>query len=229
MKDYNSQFRQDEFLNEEVIKGYEGGFFVDVGAYNGIKFSNTYYFEKLKKWNGICVEPTPRAFEELKKNRNCICVNCAVFVEEGEHDFLWIDDYNGNEMLSGLKSEYDIRLTIRINNYLSKSNKPSEIIKVKTRRLESILDENDVKHIDLLSMDTENSELSVLKSIDFNKVFIECMVIENLFDKDVCEKYLQSFGYKLLLKINKDDFYLHEKSKFWANVDPSGFDKYKYR
>ena len=228
MGKYNSQFRQDEFLNEEVIKGYQGGFFVDVGAYNGVTFSNTLYFERENNWSGICIEPIPRAFDCLKRNRNCVCVNCAIFEEEGEYDFLWLDDYNRGDMLSGLKTEFDIRHLNHLNIFAQKYNRQSKTIKVKARKLKSILDEYGVKQIDLLSIDTENSEISVLKSIDYSKVFIECMVIENLFDTNDYENYLKDFGFTKIIKIYKDDFFLHEKSKFMKNLNPAAFDKYKY-
>ncbi|MFC9599759.1 FkbM family methyltransferase [Peribacillus butanolivorans] len=42
---------------------------MDIGAQDGITFSNSYFFEKHKDWKGICAEPLPEVFELLRKNR----------------------------------------------------------------------------------------------------------------------------------------------------------------
>src|SRR3972149_7086762 len=72
---YYSQYQQDKWLYENIFKNNTNGFFVDIGASDGIKFSNTYFFEKMLGWNGVCVEPLPDIYKRLIKNRNCICIN----------------------------------------------------------------------------------------------------------------------------------------------------------
>jgi len=51
-----------------------GGFFLDVGAFNGIWCSNTVLLEEVLDWNGVCVEPYPRDFE----GRRCALVQKAI-------------------------------------------------------------------------------------------------------------------------------------------------------
>ena len=58
------------------------GFYVELGANDGITQSNTYHFEKYKNYSGILIEPIPAKFKECKKNRsarnhfvNCACVS----------------------------------------------------------------------------------------------------------------------------------------------------------
>jgi hypothetical protein len=71
----------------EVINYYnnkDNGFFVEIGASNGIELSNTYLLEKQYKWKGICCEPIPKRFAELVINRpNSICFNEAVYNQSG--------------------------------------------------------------------------------------------------------------------------------------------------
>ena len=62
---YQSQMGQDMFLNRWFFKNRGPGFFIDVGAFDGIPGSNTSYFEKHLKWKGIAFEPNPAAFELL--------------------------------------------------------------------------------------------------------------------------------------------------------------------
>ena len=54
---YQSQNGQDMFLNRWFFKDRGPGFFIDVGAFNGVLGSNTAYFEKQLKRKGIAFEP----------------------------------------------------------------------------------------------------------------------------------------------------------------------------
>lgn len=42
---------------------------MEIGAYDGLTYSNTKFFEDTFKWNGILIEANPKNFENLKKNR----------------------------------------------------------------------------------------------------------------------------------------------------------------
>ena len=50
-KKFHSQFGQDKFLDEKVFKGKTGGFFVEVGAHDGVFLSNTFFFDNLMSIN----------------------------------------------------------------------------------------------------------------------------------------------------------------------------------
>jgi len=46
----------------------KSGFYIEIGASDGIYLSNTYLLEQ-NNWNGICVEPIPKNFNLLKKKQ----------------------------------------------------------------------------------------------------------------------------------------------------------------
>ena len=48
---------------------YNEGYFIELGANDGVSQSNTYYFEKNNKWNGILIEPVIHNYIKCKKNR----------------------------------------------------------------------------------------------------------------------------------------------------------------
>jgi len=75
--------------------------------------------------------------------------------------------------------------------------------------LESILKENNVKHIDYLSIDTEGNEIRVLESINFNDVFIKVISAENNENSNDVREFLTSKGFKLLAKVCGDDIYIN--------------------
>ena len=43
---YKSQYGQDRILNEYIFHDKRNGVFIDIGAYDGVHYSNTYFFEK---------------------------------------------------------------------------------------------------------------------------------------------------------------------------------------
>ena len=75
---YHSQHGQDRFVADLLFHSKRGGVFVDVGAYEGITFSNTLHFEREFGWTGIAVEPHPASFAELAASRNCLVSNCCM-------------------------------------------------------------------------------------------------------------------------------------------------------
>lgn len=118
-------------------------------------------------------------------------------------------------MLSGLQKYYDPRHVARINREVTAMGGSANIITVPTRSLESIFDEHDVKHVHYLSIDTEGAEFAVIKSINFDKVFIDVIDFENNYG-DTCHpiiEYLMRRNYRLL-KYGSDIFMIHTNSQF---------------
>jgi len=211
---FYSQENQDSYLETTVFKGFKHGVFVDVGAYDGIHINNTLYFEETNQWNGINIEPIPKIFDYLMTNRpNCINVNCAICNEEGETDFLLNKGYT--EMLSGIKNTFDHRHITRLENENSQMGSTTEIIKVTTKKLTSILQEHDISHIHYLSIDVEGAEFQVIQSIDFDKIFIDVIGFENNYDDNSIPiiHFLEEHNYVLLHK-SIDIFMIHKDSMF---------------
>ena len=85
---YYSQYGQDKIINERIFNSKRNGFFVDIGANDGITGSNTYFFEKELNWTGVCIEPQPDIFHKLTDNRETECHNCAISPKSGSAKFL---------------------------------------------------------------------------------------------------------------------------------------------
>ena len=86
---YYSQAGQDGWVIE-MTSSKRDGFYVDIGAHNGVSSSNTYELDKTYTWKGICIEAHPEAFQQLVEARpNAININCAV------------TDYNGKCLFGG--------------------------------------------------------------------------------------------------------------------------------
>ena len=89
MLNYKSKEGQDKWV-VKMIGEKRDGFFVDIGAANGIIHSNSYVFEKDLNWKGICVEPNPtsRAYPLLIRNRSCFCENSCIYKKNGVVPFV---------------------------------------------------------------------------------------------------------------------------------------------
>ena len=212
--EFYSQDKQDQYLEYYVFKGHKNGFYVDVGAHDGKSLNNTLYFEKKHNWTGINIEPIKTVFDQLVVNRpNNVNLNCAVCNNDGETDFFC--NTGATEMLSGIKDTFHVKHFHRLQHENRQTNSTTNVIKVKTKRLETILDENNVKHINYLSIDVEGAEFEVIKSINFDKVFIDVIGFENNYNDASIPiiRYLLNKGFRAFHKCT-DIFMMNKDSTF---------------
>lgn len=215
---FHSQFKQDEYLETTIFKGYKNGFFMDIGAHNGVAINNTLYFEQNHNWTGINVEPLKHIYDQLVINRPTnININCAVTVTDGTAQFYSNNGYT--EMISGLIDNYDPRHLQRLQWENRGYGATTNVITVNTKRIETICDEHDVKHIHYLSIDVEGAEFDVIKSINFDKVFIDVIGFENNYNDFSVPivAYLESKNYVVIHK-TLDIFMIHKDSPFYTTV-----------
>ena len=191
----------------EVLKFYnnkEGGFFVDIGANDGIEFSNTFLLERKYEWKGICAEPNPEVFKLLVKNRpNSLCCDAAIYSLSYKN--LLFDVANNYDLMSGLSDHLDVH-----KEYVNRDKK--QII-VKTLTLTDLLDKAKApSFIDYLSLDTEGSEFEILRATDFSRYTFGLIDVEHNFvepRRTEIRNLLLSHGYVYLRENQFDDSYKH--------------------
>lgn len=188
---FYSQIKQDKILND-LFGNKRNGVFIDIGANDGITFSNSYFFETELDWTGICVEPIPDTFEKLKQNRKCILENCAISDAEGLFDFIYIE--GKNEMLSGFNRK----------DYASKNEEKYKLIKVQTFRLDTILSKHNIFNADFCSIDVEGTELAVIKSVNWELFNIQYLCIEENGNRVAIQEYLEPYYEKHSIIQNQD-------------------------
>ena len=204
--DFYSQHQQDKYLYDNFFSKKEGkGFFVDIGAHDGVDISNTYFYEKTLGWDGICVEPMPERFKNLKQNRNCLCINGCISDFEGVENFIIFPEYT--DMLSGLEKTFDENIKNIVDDKIKKNNHKSSVIQVNTFVLNDILKKNSIKNIDFIDIDTEGSELIILKTIDFDAFNIDFFLVENNKYDNSIKSFMKTKGYKLIEKLGCDELY----------------------
>ena len=215
---YKSQYNQDSYLENQIFKGYKNGFYVDVGAHDGLTINNTLYFERYNNWNGINIEPIKKVFDNLIRNRpNSLNLNCAVSNKDGKTEFL--NNKGSTEMLSGIKNTFGNRHLQRLNKENNETGSTTETITVNTKKLETIFNENNIKHVNYLSIDVEGGEFEVIKSINFDKVFIDVIGFENNYsdDSNPIISYLENKNFIVIHDKLLDIFMINKNSTFYDN------------
>ncbi len=141
-------------------------------------------------------------------------INCAICNYDGKTEFICNTGYT--EMISGIKDTYDYRHYNRLNNENTLMNASTEIIVVNTKKLETIFDEHNINHVHYLSIDVEGAEFEVIKSINFDKVFIDVIGFENNYN-DVSVPIINYLNNKNYVVIHKslDIFMINKKSIFY--------------
>ncbi len=186
-----SQLLQDLFvISEAEHKIKNRGYFVEIGATNGIDLSNTYLLETEFSWTGILAEPARVWEKQLKANRpnssiETLCVwkdsNSSLILNETDAPELsTIDSFSGGDLhrktrLAG--KNYKVQ-TISLNDLLIKHQAP--------------------KYIDYLSIDTEGSEYEILKAFNFNEYSFSIITLEHNYtaQREKIFALLAGHGYK---------------------------------
>jgi FkbM family methyltransferase len=191
---FHSQLGQDRFVYETFFKNRtEPGVYVDIGAYDGVDSSNTLFFERLG-WTGICIEPLPEIFEKLRAARKAVCLNCAVSDSAGSATFCEVEGPPGEMMHSGLRANYHAE-HLRL---IAQHAKITRTFEIPVRTLKEILDENKIRKIDYLSIDTEGSEWKILRNFDLKSYEVSVISIENNFKETKVRNHLIKQGFKLI-------------------------------
>lgn len=195
---FYAQYGEDKILNKIFDKNI--GTCVEVGGFDGVTGSNTYFFEKLG-WRCLIVEPMPDFCQKIRSIRNCEIAEIAASDKVGDVEFYVAA---GVETLSTI--EKDEKHFARIKRL---SDKDIQKIKVKTSRLDDILLERGIIDIDFITIDVEGHEMSVLAGMAFEVISPRIVIIEDNshgLDRQV-NKFMQSKSYVRFKKSGCNDWY----------------------
>ncbi|MFT3783341.1 MAG: FkbM family methyltransferase [Nibricoccus sp.] len=197
VRGYYSQFGQDQII-EQFFNKYpaRAKVFVEVGAFDGVHYSNVRRLHERYGWIGLSIEPVQKNFEKLCRSyqgSRVKCVRAAVSDEEGQLEmnvstYPHLPDWGSDTAsLSGGDKE---RWTREYGVSWKK-----ETVAVKT--LTTLLQEAAISEVDFLSVDAEGCDLAVLKSLDFSRFHPQLIIVEYGEERDAILRFLSEQGYSL--------------------------------
>jgi FkbM family methyltransferase len=204
-----SQCGEDAFLNTTIFKNKKNGVYIELGALDGVLYSNTKFFEDSLQWKGILIEPHPEKYKLLQRNRpNNFLFNKLVSCHTDPLEFRYFVDFHA--AVSGVEntmppSHFDYFFDNKTNRFL-----PQKKMFIKPVTLTEIVKETQITHVDLLSLDVEGHEYEVLTSWDFS-IPIDIILIETLGaqpEKDeMCRQILIQHNYRFITKCHHNEIF----------------------
>jgi hypothetical protein len=202
-----SQLGQDVFVLQ-VLGFPHGGYFLDSGASNGIDASNTYLLEQRFGWRGICVEPNDAFFSALVKRRRAHCVHCCLYDRDDVVEFVEAGT------LGGVLADYHPRLLAAASRACALPVGPDGVPPTAAkpaRTIASLLEAFGAPRVlDYWSLDTEGSELRILRSFPFHTHRVRVLTVEhNRYPvRDEIRRFLTGQGYVFAHDFGIDDAYV---------------------
>lgn len=190
------------------------GFFVDVGAFDGVYLSNSLSFEQ-QGWRGLCLEPLPESYQWCAHNRQATTLQVACVGDANQSETTFYREPLGT--LSGLQR--DEQREADVTRRLAKHGltfKGFEAITVPTRTLTALLDEHLPANVplDFVSIDVEGTELDVLAGFDLKRYQPRVIVIEanDAAMRDAISAALRPYGYRLGRRVQQNFFYVRHRA-----------------
>ena len=187
---------------EKIFDNEKSIFFIQIGANNGVTVDPINNLVKTKKnWRGVLFEPGVEAFEQLKITykdyNNLTLVNCAVSNFDGK-TILYCGETSPHFTLDKTKAIHMFNIT------------PNEV-EVEVMSPKTIISKFDITHVDLLQIDTEGRDFTIIKSFIENNILPDVIRFEyvNLSYENTdglkVINYLSDFGYESFYVENEGD------------------------
>lgn len=176
-------------------------FFLDIGAYHPYHYSTTNLLYR-HGWRGINIDVDPeriRLFQQLRPEDTSI----AAAISDQEEEYLYLR-YASPWLDRIVKPEEE--------NQESYHQSPKRVDKVKSQRLDKLLEEHapSGKNLAYLNVDCEGHDLAVLRSLDWDQYSPELITVE-AEDSDYAAEirsFLQPHGYEERLAMSVTRIFL---------------------
>ena len=196
----NSQFGEEKIIMKHFEKNYKGNF-VDLGCFHPTKHNNTFKMYK-SGWRGINIDLNPLTIELFNYARPKDINICAAISNKIASKKLY---FTGDLSTTNTIEKNHVNL---LKRHFKIKNKEIKIKKIKTQKLDSILEKYKYDKIDFMNIDIEGHELDVLRSLNLSKYNIRLFCIE-IIDHDKFSKLRKK---QLLSFFKKNGYILKDKS-----------------
>jgi FkbM family methyltransferase len=198
---YFAEFETDRVIRTKYFSDFDyHGTMIEVGGGTPSYLSMSKHF-KMNGWRCVIIEPNPTLAKMHKKAGNEIYEYACSDEDRDDADFQIMhcsDDYEAENITDHSFSSIHFKKAYLDHISKDELSKFQVInIKVKIRKLDTILKDINLQHIDLLSIDVEGWELEVLKGFSLQEYKPKVVVLENWTNDPKYNSYMKKFGYKL--------------------------------
>lgn len=193
-----SHHEEDRLLNDFFyVTGIERGVFIDVGGNVPENAVSRPFVQK--GWQGVVIEPIPENAKRFEENgwSDVICgaVTSHKNVAKG----------TGTLFLSG-PGAYE-HSSLSLANIDPRSGRHG-LIEVSLTTLGSVCAYRNYRHIDLLHVDTEGTELDIMRGFPFDSVSVSLILVEDWQRSSALHRFLRSRGYKIIRRTGFNSWYV---------------------
>ncbi len=136
--------------------------YLDVGANDPVKFSNTYYFYR-RGHRGVLVEPNPSLCRRLRETRReDTTLEAGIGVADASEADYYVMTFDGLNTFSKQEAQHQVEVSggkVAIR----------EVVKMPLLNINDVMARHFQEAPTFLSVDTEGMDLAILQSIDFGR------------------------------------------------------------
>jgi FkbM family methyltransferase len=206
---------KDKFaLNEldtklEQYLDFDNGVFVEAGANDGIRQSNSLYFEARRGWRGVLVEAVPALYEECRRNRPQAQVVWGALAPPDQVPGQLTIRYAGlmSVVKGGMASLEEENAHVAIGLEVQKLDTYEAI--VPTFTLSNVLDSCGITKVDLLCLDLEGFEGPALAGLELARHKPTYILVEARYRNEVDAQLLPH--YEIVANLSHHDILYRAK------------------
>ena len=200
--------------------GKTNGIVLELGAVNGAYLSQSFPLEKVLGWHRILIDGNPEYWPVLSSNVDAYAFGTAICETAQMVHYVFDGAMSGivEFMTPKFRSHWDNAFEKPKSEWLAYHKDHIHVKQIHCLPLQQILDHINVTHINFFVLDVEGAELDVLKSINFDKVMFDVVVIETFQDSDMrpvgyvsnVTAFMSDRGYKFMEVFGRNSWFMHK-------------------
>ena len=196
-----SQSKEDFTLWTHFFKHICHGKYLEAGALDGVKYSNTYVFSRALGWTGVLIEASPQNFERLKLNRNNDTLYHSAICDKYQKIHV-VEKGAVGGIVEFMPDEFRRRWHPDLNIH--------SLPELECKPLHAIIGRN--QYFDFFSLDVEGAEFTVLEHLDFNSLSFGVLLVEmnDPLETTSMKTLLNDKGYIHLFDENRSSWFVNK-------------------
>ena len=178
-------------------------FYVEVGANDGVRQSNTHFLEKVFGASGLLIEASPSLFEKCIANRSKknIFEHCALVSKDYSEKYM---EFIYSDLMTVSTKVNDRIAEEHAKKGLKFMKAPNYHFLSPAKTLSSIIDTYNIEKVDILSMDLEGYEIEALKGADLERRVIKNILVEHP-DLSAIKNFMEVHSYRYVQSLSGND------------------------